>query len=158
MLKLVQLSHLIGRYGGQLEDSARARFVHGLCSVLAPAAPAAAGASVQLQPVTLHCATRPTGEVAPSSNGATSSANGNGAAHSGAAEASGAAPSASAVAALDSVADWSGALSLGEQQRLGWARLLLARPLPKLALLDEVSWHEVTGDQMRIWNVHAEVG
>jgi ABC-type uncharacterized transport system fused permease/ATPase subunit len=44
----------------------------------------------------------------------------------------------SAVAsALDHVADWSGMLSLGEQQRLAFARLLLAAP--KLALLDEAT-------------------
>ncbi|KAF6265925.1 ABC transporter transmembrane region 2-domain-containing protein [Scenedesmus sp. NREL 46B-D3] len=39
--------------------------------------------------------------------------------------------------ALDHVADWSGMLSLGEQQRLAFARLLLAAP--KLALLDEAT-------------------
>ena len=39
--------------------------------------------------------------------------------------------------ALDSTADWASSLSLGEQQRLAWARLLLARP--QLALLDEAS-------------------
>jgi len=39
--------------------------------------------------------------------------------------------------ALDAVLDWSLTLSLGEQQRLAWARLLLAKP--KLALLDEAS-------------------
>lgn len=36
---------------------------------------------------------------------------------------------------LDSTCEWSSVLSLGEQQRLAFARLLLARP--KLALLDE---------------------
>jgi ABC-type uncharacterized transport system fused permease/ATPase subunit len=39
--------------------------------------------------------------------------------------------------ALDYVADWSGILSLGEQQRLAFARLLLAAP--RLALLDEAT-------------------
>jgi ABC-type uncharacterized transport system fused permease/ATPase subunit len=43
----------------------------------------------------------------------------------------------SAASALDYVADWSGILSLGEQQRLAFARLLLAAP--KLALLDEAT-------------------
>lgn len=33
--------------------------------------------------------------------------------------------------------DWASSLSLGEQQRLAWARLLLAKP--KLALLDEAT-------------------
>jgi hypothetical protein len=36
---------------------------------------------------------------------------------------------------LDSIVEWSTMLSLGEQQRLAFARLLLARP--SLALLDE---------------------
>lgn len=40
-------------------------------------------------------------------------------------------------AALGRVADWASSLSLGEQQRLAWARLLLARP--RLALLDEAT-------------------
>lgn len=39
--------------------------------------------------------------------------------------------------ALDASVDWAGALSLGEQQRLAWARLLLA--VPRLALLDEAT-------------------
>ncbi|GFR42440.1 hypothetical protein Agub_g3347, partial [Astrephomene gubernaculifera] len=43
----------------------------------------------------------------------------------------------SSLSALDAVADWASTLSLGEQQRLGWARLLLARP--QLALLDEAT-------------------
>lgn len=36
---------------------------------------------------------------------------------------------------LDSLYEWSSVLSLGEQQRLAFARLLLSKP--KLALLDE---------------------
>lgn len=36
---------------------------------------------------------------------------------------------------LDTVYEWSSVLSLGEQQRLAFARLLLSKP--KLALLDE---------------------
>ena len=47
------------------------------------------------------------------------------------------APPGSLASALDYVADWSGILSLGEQQRLAFARLLLAAP--KLALLDEAT-------------------
>jgi len=54
-----------------------------------------------------------------------------------AASAMAAAPPGSMASALDYVADWSGILSLGEQQRLAFARLLLAAP--KLALLDEAT-------------------
>ena len=36
---------------------------------------------------------------------------------------------------LDAVADWGATLSLGEQQRLAFARVLLARP--RLVLMDE---------------------
>ena len=36
---------------------------------------------------------------------------------------------------LDTVVDWASSLSIGEQQRVAWARMLLAKP--KLALLDE---------------------
>uniref|UniRef100_A0A7S3R2U4 ABC transporter domain-containing protein n=2 Tax=Dunaliella tertiolecta TaxID=3047 RepID=A0A7S3R2U4_DUNTE len=46
-------------------------------------------------------------------------------------------PDGSTSTALDTVLDWSLTLSLGEQQRLAWARLLLAKP--RLALLDEAS-------------------
>jgi putative ATP-binding cassette transporter len=38
---------------------------------------------------------------------------------------------------LDTVLDWASSLSVGEQQRMAWARLLLAKP--KLALLDEAT-------------------
>jgi ABC-type uncharacterized transport system fused permease/ATPase subunit len=48
-----------------------------------------------------------------------------------------AAAAVSTASALDYVADWSGILSLGEQQRLAFARLLLAAP--RLALLDEAT-------------------
>jgi hypothetical protein len=48
-----------------------------------------------------------------------------------------AAPPGTLASALDYVADWSGILSLGEQQRLAFARLLLAAP--RLALLDEAT-------------------
>ena len=40
-------------------------------------------------------------------------------------------------AGLDAVRDWGDELSLGEQQRLGFARLLHARP--RLAVLDEAT-------------------
>lgn len=40
-------------------------------------------------------------------------------------------------AGLERVVDWASNLSIGEQQRLAWARLLLARP--RLALLDEAT-------------------
>lgn len=38
---------------------------------------------------------------------------------------------------LDAVADWSVQLSLGEQQRLAFARVLLSKP--KLVIMDEAS-------------------
>lgn len=41
----------------------------------------------------------------------------------------------SRVGSLDSMCEWSSVLSLGEQQRLAFARLLLSKP--KLVLLDE---------------------
>ena len=46
-------------------------------------------------------------------------------------------PLASRPGGLDAAADWAAVLSLGEQQRLAFARLLLAKP--RLALLDESS-------------------
>lgn len=47
------------------------------------------------------------------------------------------APGSGLASGLDAVADWSTSLSLGEQQRVAWARLLLASP--RLALLDEAT-------------------
>jgi ABC-type uncharacterized transport system fused permease/ATPase subunit len=41
----------------------------------------------------------------------------------------------SRIGSLDSTCEWSSVLSLGEQQRLAFARLLLSKP--KLVLLDE---------------------
>ncbi|GIL45833.1 hypothetical protein Vafri_2969 [Volvox africanus] len=72
----------------------------------------------------------------------------------GAASAS-ASPSAAA-AALDIVADWASSLSLGEQQRLGWARLLLSRP--KLALLDEATSALDQDTEARLYKVLEESG
>lgn len=43
----------------------------------------------------------------------------------------------SRVGSLDSMCEWSSVLSLGEQQRLAFARLLLSKP--KLVLLDEAT-------------------
>jgi hypothetical protein len=50
---------------------------------------------------------------------------------------------------LDVVVDWSQVLSLGEQQRLAFARLLLARP--RLALLDEATSALDTDNEARLY-------
>lgn len=58
--------------------------------------------------------------------------------------------------ALDVVTDWSAVLSLGEQQRLAWARLLLASP--RLALLDEAT-SALDGDtEAALYDVLAQSG
>lgn len=48
---------------------------------------------------------------------------------------------------LDSIYEWSSVLSLGEQQRLAFARLLLAKP--NLALLDEST--SALDDANEVW-------
>lgn len=48
---------------------------------------------------------------------------------------------------LDSIYEWSSVLSLGEQQRLAFARLLLAKP--SLALLDEST--SALDDANEVW-------
>ncbi|KAG2448817.1 hypothetical protein HYH02_006168 [Chlamydomonas schloesseri] len=67
-------------------------------------------------------------------------------------------PPAAAKAALDTTADWAASLSLGEQQRLGWARLLLARPRPALALLDEATSALDQETEARLYKVLAQSG
>eukprot|EP00798_Chlamydomonas_sp_ICE-L_P008065 gene8065-1304_t len=54
------------------------------------------------------------------------------------------------LSALDKVIDWAASLSLGEQQRLAWARLLLARP--KLALMDEATSALDTNLEMQLYD------
>lgn len=57
---------------------------------------------------------------------------------------------------LDERADWSAMLSLGEQQRLAFARLLLARP--SLALMDECTSAMDEENEMQLYNVLAHSG
>jgi ABC-type uncharacterized transport system fused permease/ATPase subunit len=57
---------------------------------------------------------------------------------------------------LDASADWSGVLSLGEQQRLAIARVLLAKP--KLALLDEATSALDTRNEMLLYKQLAAAG
>ncbi|GIL71843.1 hypothetical protein Vretifemale_2313 [Volvox reticuliferus] len=70
--------------------------------------------------------------------------------------ASASASTSAAAAALDTVADWASSLSLGEQQRLGWARLLLSRP--KLALLDEATSALDQDTEARLYKVLEQSG
>ncbi|KAL6750267.1 ABC transporter transmembrane region 2-domain-containing protein [Haematococcus lacustris] len=58
--------------------------------------------------------------------------------------------------ALDAIVDWSSSLSLGEQQRLAWARLLLTRP--RLALLDEASSALDATTEAELYQVLAKSG
>lgn len=92
---------------------------------------------------------------------AAGTANGNGASTSATTRGGHASPSslsaAAAKAALDTSADWASSLSLGEQQRLGWARLLLARPQPALALLDEATSALDQDTEARLYKVRARV-
>jgi ABC-type uncharacterized transport system fused permease/ATPase subunit len=57
---------------------------------------------------------------------------------------------------LDAAADWAGALSLGEQQRLALARVLLARPA--LALLDESTSALDGANEARLYAALADAG
>lgn len=57
---------------------------------------------------------------------------------------------------LDASADWSGVLSLGEQQRLAIARVLLAKP--KLALLDEATSALDTLNEMLLYRQLSAAG
>lgn len=64
--------------------------------------------------------------------------------------------SASAGAPLDMVADWSSRLSLGEQQRLAFARVLLAAPA--LVLLDESTSALDLANEARLYGILRERG
>ena len=57
---------------------------------------------------------------------------------------------------LDAEVDWSGVLSLGEQQRLAFARLLLARP--RLAVLDESTSALDLATEERLYRALAAAG
>mmetsp|Transcript_102663 Transcript_102663/g.316790 ORF Transcript_102663/g.316790 Transcript_102663/m.316790 type:complete len:157 (-) Transcript_102663:45-515(-) len=57
---------------------------------------------------------------------------------------------------LEAVADWAAVLSLGEQQRLGITRVLLARPV--LALLDECTSALDADCEARIYSLLKESG
>ena len=57
---------------------------------------------------------------------------------------------------LDAEVDWSGVLSLGEQQRLAFARLLLARP--RLAVLDESTSALDLATEERLYRMLAAAG
>jgi ABC-type uncharacterized transport system fused permease/ATPase subunit len=57
---------------------------------------------------------------------------------------------------LDLVADWAATLSLGEQQRLAFARLLLAKP--KLALLDEATSALDVQNETRVYGAARAAG
>lgn len=57
---------------------------------------------------------------------------------------------------LDLVADWAATLSLGEQQRLAFARLLLARP--RLALLDEATSALDVQNEARVYGAARAAG
>ena len=54
-------------------------------------------------------------------------------------------------AGLDAVGDWSSILSLGEQQRLAFARVLLARP--PVALLDEATSALDAANEARMYSL-----
>jgi ABC-type uncharacterized transport system fused permease/ATPase subunit len=57
---------------------------------------------------------------------------------------------------LDLVADWAAILSLGEQQRLAFARLLLAKP--RLALLDEATSALDVANEARVYRAARSAG
>lgn len=54
---------------------------------------------------------------------------------------------------LDMTSEWSSVLSLGEQQRLAFARLLLAKP--KLVLLDESTSALDEANEVHLYSIHA---
>lgn len=57
---------------------------------------------------------------------------------------------------LDSKVDWSSVLSLGEQQRLAWGRLILSRP--KLALMDESTSALDEDTEVGFWGLEGGFG
>ncbi|AUO66010.1 hypothetical protein WM46_15285 [Citrobacter freundii complex sp. CFNIH2] len=57
---------------------------------------------------------------------------------------------------FDSVRDWGKVLSLGEQQRIGFARVLLARP--QFAFLDEATSAVDIATERRLYQLLAEIG
>jgi len=61
----------------------------------------------------------------------------------------------SLAAGLDAVGDWSSILSLGEQQRLAFARVLLARP--PVALLDEATSALDAANEARMYSLLADL-
>ncbi|PXF48170.1 ABC transporter D family member 2, chloroplastic [Gracilariopsis chorda] len=62
----------------------------------------------------------------------------------------------SRVGGLEEVRDWSGILSLGEQQRLAFARLIVGKP--KLAILDECSSALDTASEDRLYSHLQSIG
>eukprot|EP00879_Flechtneria_rotunda_P026551 GHRR01028321.1.p1 GENE.GHRR01028321.1~~GHRR01028321.1.p1 ORF type:complete len:773 (+),score=316.24 GHRR01028321.1:1160-3478(+) len=134
VLNQVQLSNLIDR-----------------CAASAAAAVAATAATTAAADSTTTNGTSTAGSAVPGSSNATAENHGASTATTVTAVESGRLAS-----ALDHMADWSGMLSLGEQQRLAFARLLLAAP--KLALLDEATSALDTKNEALLYKALADSG